>query len=119
MAIVAIILVGVLLGSAIALAVVYMTVFSRKEVNTTVETNVEPVDGTFRSLENDCGSTTNTPRSVVNATTLSSHAAAVAQSQGGGVIAQLWSHILNIAIAKSPSRKLSNPHVSRNVARSS
>lgn len=96
---IAAILVGILLGSAITLAVVYMTIFSRK-VNTATETDVEPVGGTTRSLDNDAGST-NISHSV-NKT--SSYAAAVAQSQGGGlltgIMAQLWSH-MNIAIAKS------------------
>lgn len=93
------ILVGVLMGSAITLALVYLTVFSRK-VNSQ---QVDEPDGTPRSL--DPGPAGDKSRSLSKSSIDSSaYAAAISHAQGGGlltgIMAQLWSH-MNLAIAKS------------------
>lgn len=90
------ILVGILMGSAITLALVYLTVFSRKVNAQQGDTLVDEPSGT-RSL--DTGSTTSR-----KSPTKAAYAAAVSGAQDGGlltgIMAQLWSH-MNLAIAKS------------------
>jgi hypothetical protein len=86
------ILVGVVMGSAITLALVYLTVFSRK-VNSQQDTIVvEPV--TLRSLDD--------PSTSIKSSAYSAAISGAHQGDGllSGIMAQLWSH-MNLAIAKS------------------
>jgi len=95
------ILVGILMGSAVTLAVVYLTVFSRTTNALPQDAVQEPANTTSRSLDPGPTSRSTGASSSLKA---SAYAAAVSHSQGGGlltgIMAQLWSH-MNVAIAKS------------------
>lgn len=91
------------MGSLITLALVYLTVFSRKINAQEATIDVDEPDGT-RSL--DPGPAGSSPRSLRSSppAKTSAYATAVSHAQDGGlltgIMAQLWSH-MNLAIAKS------------------
>lgn len=91
------VLFGILMGSAMTLAVVYQTIFPKK--TDAQQDNAQEPNAT-RSLDPGPADSS-TSRSLSKS---SAYAEAVSHSQGGGlltgIMAQLWSH-MNVAIAKS------------------
>ena len=95
------VLVGIVMGSAMTLAVLYLTLFSKKTND--AQNNVDEPEAT-RSLDPGPVSASRSLSPSSSSPKHSAYAAAVSHSQGDGLLsgitAQLWSH-MNVAIAKS------------------